>query len=191
MQNVELKARCADLRRAAAIARRLGAVRQWQRHQVDTYFTAGSGRLKVRRVSGQPAELIAYWRPDVAAARTSDYLVCPVPDGRQLCRTLAMALEQRLVVAKTRTLYLLGNVRIHLDRVKGLGSFIEFEAVLSRAKEVPAARKKLDELCSHFGISPADLIAGSYADLLMAALTPAQGATTGAERPPLTGHAPR
>ncbi|MGQ9560022.1 MAG: class IV adenylate cyclase [Candidatus Oleimicrobiaceae bacterium] len=171
MQNVELKARCADLRRAAAIARRLGAVRQWQRRQVDTYFAGGSGRLKVRCVSGQPAELIAYRRPDVAAARQSDYLVCPVPDGRRLCHTLAVALEQQVAVTKIRTLYLLGNVRIHLDRVRGLGTFIELEAVVSRASEVLSARKKLDELCGHFGIKQADLLSGSYADLLVAART--------------------
>lgn len=85
--------------------------------------------------------------------------------------TLAMALEQQVAVTKIRTLYLAGNVRIHLDRVRGLGTFIEFEAVVSRASEVLSARKKLDQLCSHFGIKQANLVSGSYADLLVAART--------------------
>jgi len=169
MLNVELKAHYDDLRRAAAIARRLGAVRQWQRRQVDTYFLTSAGRLKVRQVAGQPAELIAYRRADVAAARESHYLVCPIPDGRRLSQALGMVLQQGVVVDKTRTLYLLGNVRIHLDRVTNLGSFIEFEAVLSGADQAPAARRKLEELSAHFGIGANDLLPCSYADLLLAA----------------------
>ncbi|MBC7187816.1 MAG: class IV adenylate cyclase [Calditrichaeota bacterium] len=171
MLNIELKARCADLRRAGQVARRLGAVRQWRRRQVDTYFAAPSGRLKVRCVAGEPAELIAYHRPDRPTARESRYLICLVPDGKKLCQVLSLALDVVVVVDKQRTLYLLDNVRIHLDSVQGLGSFIEFEAVVRRPTQAAAARRRLDELCTTFGIAQSDMVAGSYADLLLAART--------------------
>lgn len=171
MLNIELKARCADLRGAGQVARRIGAVRQWRRRQVDTYFAASSGRLKVRCVAREPAELIAYHRLDSPTARQSRYLICLVPDGKKLCQVLSLALDVVVVVDKERTLYLLDDTRIHLDRVRGLGSFIEFEALVRRPTQAAAARRRLDELCACFGIAESDMVAGSYADLLLAAST--------------------
>ncbi|MDZ7338746.1 MAG: class IV adenylate cyclase [candidate division KSB1 bacterium] len=168
MQNVELKARYDDLQRAARVARALGATRQWRRRQTDTYFATPRGRIKVRRVPGQPAELIAYHRADTATARPSSYHICSVPDGAALCRTLSMVLDTLVVVDKVRTLYLLDNVRIHLDTVRGIGSFIEFEAVLSHPPQEAAATARVKELCTHFGITQEHIVATSYAELLLA-----------------------
>ncbi len=168
MLNIELKARCGDLRGAARLARSLGAVRQWRRRQTDTYYAATTGRIKVRSVPGQPAELIAYHRQDEPGARPSRYLVCQVSEGTALRRTLGLVLETLVVVHKTRTLYLLDNIRIHLDTVRGLGTFIEFEAMLAHPRQAEAATAHLARLCASFGIQQQDIVGGSYADLLRA-----------------------
>ena len=166
MQNVEIKARCSDLQAAEETARRLGARFQVRMRQVDTYFRVRRGRLKLREFDRGESQLIYYERPDAPGSRLSDYELVPVADGAALKAALQRALGVRCVVDKRRTLYLYDEVRIHLDQVEGLGAFIELEGVLSPS----AARHKVEEkvawLSAELGIQEADLIAGSYADLL-------------------------
>ena len=54
--NIEVKARCRDLTRAAEAAREIGATRVGELRQCDTYFCA-HGRLKLRETTGKPAAL--------------------------------------------------------------------------------------------------------------------------------------
>jgi len=166
MRNIELKARCPDLAQAEAACRRLGAAEAWTRRQTDTYFRVPDGRLKLRQESPGEAVLVSYHRPDVAAARASEYDVTPVASVEE---TLA-ALEARHGVAcrveKTRTLYLLGHVRIHLDRVDGLGTFIEFEAVMGPPHREADAQALLARLVLEFGIGEDDVLSGSYSDMI-------------------------
>jgi predicted adenylyl cyclase CyaB len=165
-QNLELKARHADLRAAAAAVERLGARGPAAEDQTDTYFRVPNGRLKLREIAGRPGVLIWYDRPDRADARTSAYLLVPVPDPDGLRTALTAALSVRGAVRKRRTIYLWHNVRIHLDEVAGLGTFVEFEAVLWPGEDEPTARARLEELGRLLGIGPADHLAPSYADLL-------------------------
>jgi predicted adenylyl cyclase CyaB len=165
-RNLELKARCPDLQAAAARVGHLGARDAGLEVQTDTYFHVPSGRLKLREIEGQEAALIGYTRPDQTGARTSTYRLVPVPDAAAMKALLADLLAVRRVVSKRRHIWLWNNVRIHLDAVAGLGSFIEFEAVLASADEEIAAPAQLDELCRVFQIAPTDILAPSYADLL-------------------------
>ncbi len=84
----------------------------------------------------------------------------------ELKARLAEALEVRCVVQKRREIFLVDNVRIHLDAVVGLGDFLEFEAVLGPAADDEAGRAQLDRLIKTFAIDPADLLPGSYAEML-------------------------
>jgi adenylate cyclase class IV len=164
--SIELKARHGDLRAAAAEAERVGARGPVVEHQTDTYFRVPNGRLKLREIDGQPAVLIWYDRPDRGDARTSAYQLVPVPDPAGLRQALAGALTVRGTVKKRRTIYLWHNVRIHLDEVDGLGTFLEFEAVLSPGEDEATARRRLEELCRVLAVRPEDQLAPSYADLL-------------------------
>src|SRR4051794_5049489 len=106
-KNIEIKARCADLRAAALAVKKLGARRVGVLHQVDTYFRSRSGRLKLREIREGPkrrAELIAYVRPDRTAARTSRYFVVSVEDADGMRSAISAALGVRAVVKKRREL---------------------------------------------------------------------------------------
>jgi adenylate cyclase class IV len=165
--NLELKARCADL--DAARARAQGIATAWlgPDEQIDTYFRTASGRLKLRESSLSGAQLIPYLRPDQVAARRSDYVVIPVPEPARTKQLLAELLGVHRVVRKTREIALYQNVRIHLDRVDGLGSFVEFEALWDGAPAGEAEqRAKLDFLRERLAIHDADLVATSYEALL-------------------------
>ena len=165
-QNLELKARHGDLEAAAAAAGRLGARGPLVQVQTDTFFRVPHGRLKLREIEGAPAELIGYDRADRGDARLSAYQVVSVPDPGLLQSVLATALGVRGQVRKRRVIYLWHNVRIHLDDVAGLGTFVEFEAVLGPGEDEATAHARLEELSRALGIRPEDHLAPSYVDLL-------------------------
>ena len=166
--NIELKARCADLDAARAAAVSLGAEPQGVERQTDTFFVTSRGRLKLRESDRRGATLIPYLRPDARSAKQSDYLVLPLDDPTLAKRLFGHALGIAGVVRKRRELLLLDNVRIHLDRVEGLGTFIEFEAVLSPDTTSEAEHGKLRQLMGSFGIRDEDLQSQAYIDLLLA-----------------------
>ena len=64
----------------------------------------------------------------------------------------------RVVVEKRREIFLVQNVRIHLDDVVSLGSFLEFEAVLSPGMNDAGGRAQLDELAAEFALADEDLL---------------------------------
>jgi adenylate cyclase, class 2 len=166
---LELKARDADPERSLEVCEGLGAEARGVLVQEDTYFNVFQRRLKLRREEGATTHLIAYERADVAGQRESRYRTVEVSDAPELQAALAAVLGIAAVVSKTRRLLVLEDVRIHLDRVEGLGSFIEFEAVAPPGGiDLAGCEARLTDLRGSFGIADADLIGASYCDLVLA-----------------------
>jgi predicted adenylyl cyclase CyaB len=165
-RNLELKARYPNLDSAREVLLRLGAPFDHMEIQTDTYFCVHSGRLKLREIEGQTAQLIWYDRPDQHDSRISAYYLVPVPDAALLKTVLAAALGVRGEVRKHRAIHFWHNVRVHLDQVASLGSFVEFEAVLSAHESETTSKGRLDQLSRALAIPPSDYLAPSYADLL-------------------------
>ena len=164
-KNIELKVRCSDLERCRTIAQELGAGDSGSEHQKDTYFRVSRGRLKVREIQGQGTVLIWYDRADNPEARMSRYLLVPVIDSEPLITALSLAVGVQQVIEKERRIFLYRNVRIHLDKVSGLGGFLEFEAVLAPGESEASGYEQLDWLCHQFKISDNDFISDSYEGL--------------------------
>lgn len=166
-RNVELKAVDPDPQGTLVRARALGAGDQGVLIQRDTYFHARRGRLKLREEQPGSAHLIGYARadedPDV---RVSEYRIVPVPDPVALRDTLEAGLGVRVVVEKRRRLLLWGSVRIHLDEVRGLGAFLELEAVAPAGSDLTQERALVDHLREVLGITDDRLRDGSYSDAL-------------------------
>ncbi|HLJ91736.1 MAG TPA: class IV adenylate cyclase [Gemmataceae bacterium] len=165
-RNLEVKARCAQLTATRAAVHRLGARSGGVELQTDTYFVVPKGRLKLREIQGQAPVLIAYDRPDRSEARLSTYHLVPVRDAAVLKAAFALTLSIRGEVHKRREIYLWRNVRIHLDEVANLGTFVELEAVLTSDEGAIEAPAHVTHLCQELMITPADQIAPSYAELL-------------------------
>jgi predicted adenylyl cyclase CyaB len=166
VRNIELKARLPDPAAARKAAVALATQSLGTQHQIDTYFDCREGRLKLREIDGISAELIWYDRTDRRGPKASDYVRVPVANPQTLKAALSAALGVRVVVQKRREIFLVDNVRIHLDEVVSLGSFLKFEAVLGPDSSDADGRAQLDRLTEAFSVSTDDLLAGSYADLL-------------------------
>lgn len=69
-------------------------------------------------------------------------------------------------VRKQRTLLLTGATRIHLDRVEGLGDFLELEVVLRDEQSVDDGERIAHALMGELGLRAEQLLSGAYLDLL-------------------------
>ncbi len=165
-RNIEIKARVGDLDSTRTTALELGARPHAIERQTDRYYTVdGAHRVKLRTVAGGRAELVEYRRPEAAGVRASDYTVTPVRDATAgLC--LVPKGKPLVVVRKRREVLLWENVRIHLDEVDRLGTFVELEAVVDDRHDDAACRAHVATLLAALGLTDADLIRASYAELL-------------------------
>jgi adenylate cyclase class IV len=77
-------------------------------------------------------------------------------------------------VRKTRLLLIVGATRIHLDRVEGLGDFLELEVVLRDGQTAEEGEAVAAQLLRELRIAPSQLVAGAYLDLLAAASSTAE-----------------
>ena len=166
-RNIEIKARIpridALLAKAAAIADR-GPV---EIAQDDTFFRCESGRLKLRTLSPSAGELIFYRRADRQGPKESFYHLTPTSEPDRLRETLSLACGQIGRVQKARTLFLVGRTRIHLDRVEGLGDFLELEVVLEDGEPLEAGMQEAHDIMARLDVEPSQLIEGAYLDLLI------------------------
>lgn len=75
-------------------------------------------------------ELIYYERPDTAGPKLSDYIRTEFND-KSACEGIDKILKKIHgyvgIVEKTRLLFLVGQSRVHIDDVAGLGNFVEIE----------------------------------------------------------------
>lgn len=165
-RNVEIKARIAGVDALMAKVRSLADQGPWEVRQEDTYFGCATGRLKLRTGSAGAGELIYYRRDNQASPKESVYQRIPTADPTALRELLRQALGQIGQVEKLRTVFLRGRTRIHLDRVRGLGDFLELEVVLSDSEPLAEGITEAHELLLQLDIGGSQLIEGSYLDLL-------------------------
>jgi homotetrameric cytidine deaminase len=167
MRNIEFKARDLQPARTLELALALGADDRGEIAQRDTYFSRARGRLKLREQDLGDDELIQYRRADTASARESEYRRVPVADAPALREALDEALGTLVVVEKRRRLLLHQNVRIHIDEVEGLGSFVELEGVVAPDADPASEHDKVTRLREQLEIPDEALLAESYSDLLL------------------------
>jgi len=163
--NIEIKALLPDPSRVKQIAEQTGEDKG-ATLQEDTFFTSKRGRLKLRRFSATHGELIYYERPDKPGPNQSHYVLCTTDDPDGLKKVLQEALGIEGIVRKKRHLFLVGQTRIHLDAVEGLGSFLELEAVLQEGQQPEEGMAIATALMQKLGVKKKDLVAGAYIDLI-------------------------
>ena len=164
--NIEIKARARDFEEVRRRAELLSDTPVEVIPQKDIFFNTERGRLKLRLLALNLGQLIYYTRPDQEGPKRSEYHICETPDPENLRRVLELACGIRGVVKKTRYLYLVGQTRVHLDDVEGLGQFMELEVVMREGQSDAEGQAIAEELMSRLRVERGDLIEGAYMDLL-------------------------
>ena len=166
--NIEIKAKCFHTQKVEAFLLSAGANFVGLDHQKDTYFNVPDGRLKLRQGNIENS-LIFYNRPNQEGPKQSDFYLSKISDGSATEQLLAKALGIKVVVEKNRKIFFIDNVKIHLDEVPGLGSFVEIEAgnLNDPGKTIEDLHAQCNYYMQAFEIEKADLIDHSYSDMLL------------------------
>jgi predicted adenylyl cyclase CyaB len=167
-RNVEIKAVLRDRVGAEAWATARCRSGPELLEQEDVFFPCEGARLKLRILGPKRGELIRYRRNDAAEARTSEYVLARTNDPQALREILAATLGTAGVVRKTRLLYMVGQTRVHIDRVEGLGDFLELEVVMRPEQSEQEGKHIAEGLLSELGIRKTELLAEAYVDMLRA-----------------------
>jgi adenylate cyclase class IV len=172
-RNIEIKAQVADLEALTARTAAIADSGPVEIPQDDTFFRCDNGRLKLRTCADGSGELIFYRRSDQGGPKESFYVLAPTaaPDSLREALTLANGLAGRVV--KHRTLFMVGRTRVHLDRVEGLGDFMELEVVLAEDEPSEAGVREALALMERLQIPADRLVEGAYHDLLRERAEPA------------------
>jgi len=170
-RNIEIKARIDSVERVALIAATLADSGPIEIAQDDTFFRCenAADRLKLRTFAHDHAELIFYRRANSSGPKESFYLISRTTTPDILRESLTLAWGQAGRVRKQRRLFIVGRTRVHLDRVEGLGEFLELEVVLKEGEPAEAGVAEAHALMAQLGIAPGQLVQGAYVDLLRAA----------------------
>jgi predicted adenylyl cyclase CyaB len=165
-RNIEIKARVESVHALAQRVAPIATEGPIEIAQDDTFFRCESGRLKLRAFSATEGELIFYRRANEQGLKESFYVRTPTSEPERLREALSLAYGQAGRVVKHRTLYLVGRTRVHLDRVEGLGHFLEFEVVLEENEPAEVGVHEAHSLIACLGVKPSQLIETAYVDLL-------------------------
>jgi len=168
-RNIEIKARLREPDGIRTRLEALGASGPEHLSHTDTFFTVPAGRLKLRDFGDGTGELIAYQRADMAGPKLSSYHRTPTATPSALLDVLTRALGTRGVVRKQRVVYLVGQTRVHLDEVEGLGSFVELEVVLREDQSIADGDAVAADLLRQLRVDAEDLVTHAYIDLLKGA----------------------
>jgi predicted adenylyl cyclase CyaB len=165
-RNVEIKARVSNPDRTESIAAQIAESGPVSIEQEDIFFNCSSGRLKLRKFSDNKGELIHYNRDDVPGPTECNYSIVETSEPKLIGQILGRALGVRGIIRKRRTLYLVGQTRIHFDDVSGLGKFVEIEVVLSPTQAISEGRDIAKSVMQQLGISGHELIDAAYMDMV-------------------------
>jgi adenylate cyclase, class 2 len=164
--DIEIKARCEDQKKIREILKQKKATFIGKFDMEDVYYNVKNGRLK-SRVGDIEDILIQYNREIKSLPKRSDFLVSIINKEANIIPSLKKALGIKAIVKKQREIYILGNIRFHIDNVAGIGKFIEIEARGEKESQLKGLRKQIEEYSKLFKIKKEDLIAGSYSDLML------------------------
>jgi predicted adenylyl cyclase CyaB len=110
--------------------------------------------------------LIYYERENIAGPMRDEAFILRIQEPEDLKKILKKILTPLTRIEKVREIYQYQGTQIHLDNVKKLGKFVEFERQTSDdPKLVEKDQRILEKLMEKLEIDPNNLETLSYSDL--------------------------
>ncbi len=163
-KNLEIKIKLSNSAQVLNGINKLNAKKIYSSEQVDVYFENEKGRLKVRESIGEKS-VIFYDRVEDGKERWSKFHFIKVESPKEWVSFFKLFMKPLVTVKKHRTLFHYKNTRIHVDKIRGLGNFIELETKVNSS--VKKAREEFEFLCERLVLNKNEQILNSYSDLLI------------------------
>ncbi|MBX2897529.1 MAG: class IV adenylate cyclase [Cyclobacteriaceae bacterium] len=157
-----LKARLYDSRKIKDQLLKLGASCVGTDNQVDRYFEVSQGKLKWRQ--GNIENLITHYEriQEGGLEKTVVYRY-EVNPSQETIQQLFDLYKEASTVRKQRTIYWLGNVKIHVDKLPDGREFVELEAMDRENKlSTTELRTQCKQIQQALAIDDSDLMPTGY-----------------------------
>lgn len=173
--NVEIKARVSDedVGRILCVLGEKGAKEPTAViTQDDTFFRANTvGRhLKLRNENPNgadgPGRLIYYEREATTLARPSAFTIVEVSSVYDTSKMLERSIGISGRVYKERRLFMLGRTRVHIDRINGLGMYVELEVQMDPGEPIEHGVAEADAIMQAFQIPNGNRESRTYMQIL-------------------------
>jgi Adenylate cyclase, class 2 (thermophilic) len=161
--NLEIKVKLKNHTDTEKILKKIKAKKVKVFGQKDVYYKRKDDLLKLR-IEAAGFSLIKYLRDEKGKDRWSDYEILNLT-GNDPEKYLKSLFDIETTVVKERILYMFDNTRIHLDKVKGLGYFLELETLM--IKDKADAKKRFNYLTEELQLDVKNEIKMSYRDLML------------------------
>ncbi len=169
MLEVEQKYR-ADINKVREELVKLGAVLLEKKEEVDVYyqhpcrdFAETDEALRVRRTG--PDVEVSYKGPRMRSSAKTRLELTASAEGDVESILEALGFRKIAAVRKSREYYAYGSLTVSLDRVEGLGEFVEIEAVASSEASIKEAEAEIAALAERLGLK--DKVDETYLELVL------------------------
>jgi len=167
MKNLELKI---SIDNVLEITKKLNSIKAKNfgiLRQKDIYYDCATGRLKLREINNKKRQIIFYNRPNLKDLKISDYKIINIKHEHDELLQLLLdnACKEKIIVEKQRNLWIYKNTRIHLDKVKNLGQFLELETVIKK-NNIIRAKNEYKTIFNLLNLNKFKKHSKSYSDLL-------------------------
>lgn len=168
MKNIELKISINNFNKVVPLLKKIKARRINKLYQKDIYYHCKNGRLKIRIINNKKFELIFYKRPDRLDKKISNYQIFNIkPRQVNFVKSiLDKKFGEQIIVEKKRELWIYDHTRIHIDKVLGLGNFLELETVIKNIN-IKKAEKEFGKVINLLNLKKDKKYSKSYSDLLL------------------------
>ncbi|CAI4228265.1 unnamed protein product [Auanema sp. JU1783] len=139
--------------------------------QEDVYFNVPKGYLKLRIMHpNRCGHLIFNSNSKMSGHKMSKSQITEVEDVTQIRMTLAAALSELGTIRKKRRIFTVDNLRIYLDEVDEMGTFIDVSLTMNTSDE-EVIIKKVADIRQKLQIQESDIVPVAYLDLMMQKLS--------------------
>ncbi|MBU0963932.1 class IV adenylate cyclase [Patescibacteria group bacterium] len=170
---IEIKAKVKDLKKVRRQLIKLGAKPKKKVHQIDAYYSLykrpfnkkKGSVVRVRHNKNKHQTFFEFdWALNSVAAHEIEIEVSSLENINKILKL--MKARKEVVVDKQREYFKKGVLEIVLDRVKGLGDFMEIEI---QGKDSKSNRQRIINFYQQIGINKNDFVLGpKYNSMLLA-----------------------
>jgi adenylate cyclase class 2 len=174
MIEIEVKARVANLKEVEKNVREIGGVFIGKDEQEDIYFDAVDRNFRehdeVLRIRKTPhGDRVTYKkkRADKDARIRTEHEV-KVESGDEFAELLKdLSFVHIAKIRKARESYSVSGCNVELDRVEGLGDFVEVEILIPENEDIAKGKERIFELLEKIGIQKENVEEKPYLELYL------------------------